>query len=164
MLQYDLYHCTPVRLLMYLTTFAKQQFKGNYNSLRSESHITEFKGRLEQIVLEIGDISMFLLLSSIRLDAFTDRGFHRGFDLSKNPYNILCDPEVTPKLIQFFKLIRNGTEAIPEHFGPVLLSWICALHWGLAFPDQCTLLRSVRDTEELGELQPSFSSWSSSVR
>lgn len=152
MLQYDLHHCPPDRLLTYLTTFAEQQFRGNYNSLRGETHLSEFQAKHEQLVADIGDIALFLLLSSIRLDAISDQP---TFDRSKNPYNLLCNPEYTPKLLSFFKDIRKH-ETIAEHFGPVMLSWICAVQWGLAFPQHSTQLQGLTNTEELQRVVSEF--------
>lgn len=155
MLQYDLSHCTPERLLTYLNTFAEQQFRGNYNSLRGETHLSEFQARHEQLVADIGDIGLFLLLSSIRLDAFGDIGYQQTFDKAKNPFNLLFSPEHTPKLLAFFQDIRRK-DNVAEHFGPVMLAWICAVQWGLAFPQQSTQLQGLRDTEELQRVVSEF--------
>lgn len=155
LLNYDYVHCSPEKLMVFLDTFVRQKFKGSYEAIISETHLPDYKQQIQQLAVEVGDISMFLVLASIRLDVFADRGLVAGFIKNKNPYNLLSHNSLTPKIQEFFLALSGGTEYLPEQLGPVILAWMCVVSWGKLFPEEYTALTSIH-TEPLEDLAKHF--------
>lgn len=155
LLNYDYVHCTPEKLMVFLDTFVRQKFKGSYEAIITETHLPDYRQQINQLATEIGDTSMFLILASIRLDVFADRGLVAGFIKNKNPYNLLSHNSLTPKIQEFFLALRNGPEYLPEQLGPVILAWMCVVSWGKLFPDEYTALAQIQ-TEPLEDLAKHF--------
>lgn len=130
-------HPTAENYLAYLDKYLKQGFKGSLKVLEKDLHIPAYRQQQEQIIQEIGDLCLFHLLSSVKLDIFNERGAIPEFNPNKNPYNLVSDPEFTPKIYKYFLMLANNTEFLDtEHLGPVLFSWITLLIWAKGLPSE----------------------------
>ena len=132
-------HIDSARFLDYLQTFTKQEFQGNFKQLYKDSFLAEYKLAQRLLISQIGDLSMFVLLSAVRLDAFAERGFLEGFNPQKNPYSLINNQENTPNILEFFKTLLEGNEFVSEHMGPVVVSWLCLMTWAQTLPQGYTV-------------------------
>mmetsp|Transcript_25835 Transcript_25835/g.45629 ORF Transcript_25835/g.45629 Transcript_25835/m.45629 type:complete len:1885 (+) Transcript_25835:203-5857(+) len=130
-LNFELAHCNADNLLDYLETFKAQRFKGSYYELKAESSMSDLDTQKQAISDQIADLCFFLLLASIKLDVFCDRGIQESFDAKKNPYNLLTSDKA-PKIHKFFTDLNQTN--ISELIGPVILAWVSVVEWGLRYP------------------------------
>lgn len=143
-LHFEMYHCDADHLLDYLETFKLQKFKGSYLDLKQESSVNDLDSQKQAISDQISDLCFFLLLASIKLDVFCDRGIQESFDQRKNPYNLLKSEKVN-KIHAFFNEIPR--EGFTDLIGPVILAWVSVVEWGLRYPHLQPKLRSLEINE-----------------
>jgi hypothetical protein len=148
-------HPTASNYLTYLDQYLKQGFKGSLKIIEKDLHISAYRQQQQKIIEEIGDLCLFHLLSSIKLDIFNERGAIPEFDENRNPYNLLSDQEFSPKLQRYFVTLRDNSEFLDtEHLGPVLVSWIALLIWARGIPSD--RIKADLDTKVLEELAGHF--------
>lgn len=134
LLNYGFVHCTPERFVEYLNVYTDQEFKGSYKIIVADSHLNEYRLGSREILMQISDLSLFHLLSSIRLDIFATQGALPGVLSVKNPYNLISNPDQTRKIHEFFVGLTGNLERLSGQIGPVVLAWYCLLMWGQHFP------------------------------
>ena len=149
-------HPTAENFLNYLDQYLKQGFKGSLKIMEKDLHIPAYRHQQQKIIEEIGDLCMFHLLSSIKLDIFNERGAIPEIDENRNPYNLITDSQFTPKIQNYFLTLRDNTEFLQsEHLGPVLVSWITLLMYVNGFKSS-RIHSSLLDTSYLQELASHF--------
>lgn len=137
-------HPTAENYLAYLDKYMKQGFKGSLKVLEKDMQIPAYRQQQEKIIQEIGDLCLFHLLSSVKLDIFNERGAIPEFNPNKNPYNLVSDREYSMKIHKYFLMLADNTEFLDtEHLGPVLISWITLLIWAKGLPSEIVLVSSM---------------------
>ena len=115
-------YTTAEQYLEYISLYVQQDFQGSYKNIQHDLHLPEYRSQQRKIIQEIGDLTVFHLLSCIKLDIFAEKGAIPEFNPNKNPYNLISDKEFTVRINNFFLTLTEGTELVSEHIGPVLVS------------------------------------------
>ncbi|CAG9326426.1 unnamed protein product [Blepharisma stoltei] len=154
-INYAFAHCSAAQILGYAELYVEQDFRGSYKAILADSHLMEYRSKHHEFVQQISDLSLFHLLSSIRLDIFAEQQTIPEFNPNKNPFNLLANQAELKSIHDFLIGLSDRIDRIPDHISPFMLAWWCLIAWGRLFPEQY-VNTSALDIDSLAELIMKF--------